>query len=789
MIILKSIDDLKNYIDKTFEGAIGEPKANEVATYIVTGLGDKGEIFGYARDSKSIVYNAEAFGEVCQAIFQLDDYKMVLKNYIEFLLAAEQFESVCNFLNKLFVTNVGTFKYRSVQKQYSLSERYFDRFVEIEKYCDLPDELVMPFFVSIIKADARSLCYAFKEPLKEYLKLYMQTAHEKFFDYVVKNKVYDCIDYLLEADTNKTLRHLIESYIDGSLDSSVNIKNYLTKYKQESFNLLEPYAKSSNEEISYKSINLLMMFKGEWGIDSFLDGIYESTESNKIQRLISRELEIDKFERFGSLDEYRAKVEESVECGQERLYGLRLKKYYEDYNLQDAYEQKSATFMMETFKVLSNEMLLKYMKDYFEFAEASTKVAISNIVFDMASKREKLNGSKWALRLVAAFGDAELLEKIYITIVNWLKTLKTSDAEYYLKCMAIYGRDEFIPTIKRLRLDKDIDAKKMRKIEKLLKVYSDCRAIPYSNVELMMVEDFGLDAEGTRVFDLGRRKLKVTLTSDLTVELSNAETNKVGRLSDKVEYQGINLKEYVKAIEKQVSTQSKRLYTMFLNHTYMSLEDFNALILGNNLTRIVAGNILWAKYKNDRVYETFRIRNGAIRHLSGSYVTDNDYMIAICHPLDVQDNLEQISKLCGKLLFDQLSFPYFEKASFGTNAIAIDKFNGMFVNANLFITRLEKLTYRINFLGKDLYYNTLAKANEELDMLTVVEFDRVKLNDEANYTTTISSIRFYKLSSMPRDGKNYLLSKGEPMPLIAIDDRVLSNEIALIVRAAENKNR
>ena len=164
-------------------------------------------------------------------------------------------------------------------------------------------------------------------------------------------------------------------------------------------------------------------------------------------------------------------------------------------------------------------------------------------------------------------------------------------------------------------------------------------------------------------------------------------------------------------------------------------------------------------------------------------------MIAVCHPLDVQDNLEQISNLCGKLLFDQLSFPYFEKASFGTNAIAIDKFNGMFVNANLFITRLEKLTYRINFLGKDLYYNTLAKANEELDMLTVVEFDRVKLNDEANYTTTISTIRFYKLSSMPRDGKNYLLSKGEPMPLIAIDDRVLSNEIALIFRAAENKNR
>lgn len=787
MIILKSIDELKEYLDKTFVTALGEPKANEVANFIVTGLGDKGEVFGYAKASKELTYNSDLFGDVCQAIFQLEDYRQVLKNYIEFLLVAEQFECICNFLNKMFVTNVGGYKYKSVQKQYSLSERYFDRFVEIEKYCNLPEELVMPFFVAIIKSDARSLCYVFKEPLKEYLKVYMQTYHEKFFDYVVKNKVYDCIEYLLEADTNKTLRHLIESYISGELDGLVGLKNYLTRYKQESFNLLEPYAKSSNEDIAFRAISLLMLFKGEWGIDSFLDNIYVMTSSTKIKKLISRELEIDKFEPFSNLEEYTNKVIETIECPQERLYGLRLKKYYEDYNLIDTFEQKSATFIMETFKILSNEMLIKYMQEYFAYATESTKSIIARIVFDMATRRDKLNGSKWALRLIACFGDNELLDNMFRVISYWLETLKTSDAEYYLKCMAIYGRQEFISTIKRLKLNKKIDSKKLRKIEKLLRVYSDCHNIPYSNIEFLMVEDFGLDVNATRVFDLGRRKLQISLNENLEVELSNVGTGKVGRLSSAVEYNGINLKDYVKSIEKQVNIQIKRLYTMFLNHTYMSLDNFKSLILGNNLIKAVAGRVLWGKYKNGRLYETFKVKDGEIRHLSGNYVMDDNYDIALCHPLDVKDNIEQIKNLSGELLFNQLGFEFFSKNIFGENTVSIERFNGMFVNANLFITRLEKLTYKINYLGKDFFYNTLVKANEELDLLTAVEFDKVKLNDEANYTTTISSIRFYKLSSMPRDGKNYMLSKGEPMPLMAIDERILSNELALVFRAAENK--
>ena len=787
MIFLRSLEQLQELFINAFKTVYTESEAKKIADFVVNGSGDAMDIIDLAKAKRGEEFDKNTFGELSQVVFQLNDYKFVLKNYVEFLLAGFQFESVCSFVNRLFVSNVGNFTYKSVQKQYSLSERYFDRFVEIIKYCNIADELLMPFFIEILKADASSLCYNYKSPLKEYLKLYMQTAHEKLFAYVTKEKIYDCFEYLLEADTNKTLKFIIEGYIDGSLDCAGVIKTYITKYKQESFNLLEGYCHSSNEEVSYKAIGLLLLFKGDWGVDNFLNGIYEKNPSLRVKKIVSKELEIDKFNKFESQEAYVNEVLKQVPLVQERLYGLRLRRYYEQNELTEEFENKSATFMMETFKTLSNETLLRYMPEYFAFATQETKERIASVVYSVACDREKLNGSKWALRLIACFGNKLLLDKMYDVVTTWLKTLKNSDADYFFRCLALCKRAEIIEFVKLLRQDKSIEAKKLKKIEKALDIYCEVSGKSYDEVDFLLTPDFGLDGNGERNFDLGRRIVKIMLDKDCSVKVFNAETGKVGRIADDVVCGETNLKEYIKAIEKEVSKQKKKFYSMFLNHVVLSYEDFEKYILKHNLLKIVASNILWGKYKNDRLYETFKIKNSDLKHISGSYMTDTDYSVAQVHPLDLKDNVLAVKNLAGNLLYAQLDIPVFDVNEFSANAVSVDKFNGIFVGANLFITRLEKLTYKINDLGKDFYYNTLIKANEKLNFLTVVEFDRVKLGEEQNFTTTVSSIRFYKLNSMPKDGKNYMLSRGETMPFTAINPRVFSNELALIFKAAENR--
>ena len=649
MIILRSLEQLQNLVADAFKNEYSEDNAQKIANFVVYGSGDGKEILELAKSKRQASFDKNIFGELCQVVFQLNNYRLVLKNYIEVLLASFQFESVCSFVNKLFVANVGNFTYRSVQKQYSLSERYFDRFVEIIKYCNIADELVMPYFIEILKADASSLCYNYKAPLKEYLKLYLQTTHEKLFAYVTKEKIYDCFEYLLEADTNKTLKYLLEGYLDGGLDCISVIKAYITKYKQEAFNLLEPYCYSSNEEVAYKAINILLLFKGDWGVDNFLNNVYENNPSLKLKKIVSKELEIDKFVKFETKDEFTNKILETTPTIQERLYGLRLRRYYEQYNLTDDFECKTATFMMETFKTLSNELLLKYMKEYFEYADKSTKEKIADIVFTVASERDKLNGSKWALRLIACFGSRVLLEKMFDVASGWLESLKTSDAEYFFKCLALCGRSVFIDFIKTLRLNKKIDNKKIRKIEKYLETYSQTTGVSCDDIDFMLTQDFGLDKNSERNFDLGRRIIKIQLAKDLEVYVYNAETGKAGRIADDVVCGEINLKEYIKNIEKEVSKQKKRLYQMFLNHSVMTKEDFEKHIQKHNLLKVVASNVLWGKYKNDRLYETFKLKNGEIKHISGSYMSDEDYQIAIVHPLDLKDTLRPTNDFSHRL--------------------------------------------------------------------------------------------------------------------------------------------
>ena len=152
-------------------------------------------------------------------------------------------------------------------------------------------------------------------------------------------------------------------------------------------------------------------------------------------------------------------------------------------------------------------------------------------------------------------------------------------------------------------------------------------------------------------------------------------------------------------------------------------------------------------------------------------------------PLDAQDQKERIKEKMGETLFNQLDFPVFNLKDY--NANAIDSLSGMFCNTKLFITRLQKLKYKVNDLDMKGHYSTLVKENKNLNLLTSVEFEKVALNLNTD-STTISKVRFYDLNKQQKTGKTYNLNKAEAKVVSEIDPRILSNEIALIFLACKS---
>ena len=786
MIILKSMQDLENVLQDIFKSKYDIGTSYDLSQYVAYNKGDKNQIFSTILPSSQKVLDMNKVADFAQVVFQLNDYKYVLKNFVEILLATHSYEQLCAFLNKFFVPNVGDYKYRSVQKEYSLEERYFDRFVEIIKYCNIQQDLFFPFFMKILKADASSLCINYKEPLKEYLKIYLKSTQDDLFKYGNFNDSLDGIEYFLQADTNRTIKFIIDSYVDGKNNFLTEIKKLIIKYKQEALNILEAYVNSTNPEISFRAINLLLTFKGEWNIDGYLANIYKTTQITKVKNLIARELELEQFTKFESYSAFIEYVNSTTPSVQERVYGARLKKYYQKYNLnKNNQEGKIITFCMETFKSLTNDNLLKFVKDYFCYVDEITQNKLARVVYETSCYKNKLN-SKWALRLIACFADDKLLNVMTNELENWYKLKNYKSSEYFLSMLALSGRHEVVGIVKHLL--KIVEQKQQKMLYKLLEIYVTIKQANLQEVYDELTDDFGLDEKGQRVFELNnKRQLKVVVNSNAKIEIYNNITNKVARCSDKVCSGEINIKQYLKALEKQIKICNKRLNNAFLEFRNYSKESFEKLILNHNLLKIVAGNMLWGKYRNNRLYESFKVVEGEMQHISGTYLLkEDDYTIALVHPLDIVDDMEVVKSLVGNLNINQLDIPTFNQEEYSPNAISVDSLSGIFSNARLFISRLQKLTYKINNLSKNFFYNTLAKANKDINLLTVVEFDDVKLNEEQNYTTTISHIRFYNLNQVAKDGKNYLLDKAMPLPISAINFRIFSNEIALIYMACSN---
>lgn len=789
MIILRTINDLEKVLNDIFTPELDSGLSFDLTQFVVYNRGDKQKLFEQLQQvCKPNTLSQNKVSDFAQVVFQLNDYRLVLKNFVEILLVTSSYEPLCAFLNKFFVPNVGNYRYRSVTKEYSLEERYFDRFVEITKFCSVPQDLFFPFFMAILKSDASSLCIHYKEPLKEYLKIYIRSTQDDLFKYGNFNENLEGIEYFLEADTTKTIKFIIDNYVDGKNNFLGEIKKLIVKYKQEALNVLESYVNSPNSEVAFRAISLLLTFKGEWNIDGYLSNIYKTSQSGRVKSLIAKELELEQFNKFNSYLEFVEYVNSKTPTVQERVYGARLKKYYEKYNINKTEQEgKIITFCMETFKVLKNDNLVKFVKDYFCFVEPELQQKIAQVVFETAMYKDKLDSSKWALRLIASFGNENLLNAMAQVVKTWYQNNKAKPSEYFVSMLALSGREEVVNFVKEL-LD-NVSPKQQKALYKMLDMYVTIKQVPIQEVYDELTPDFGLDSNGVRVFELNnKRQLRVQLTPYAKIEIYNHQTGKVARCSDKVMSGDINIKQYLKALEKQVKASTKRLNNAFIDFRNYSKENFAKLILNHNLLKIVAGNMLWGKYRNNRLYESFKLVNGKMQHISGTYLLDtDDYQIALVHPLDVRDDLEAIRGAVGYNSISQLTIPTFDQAQYSPNAISVDSLAGIFSNARIFISRLQKLTYKINDLSKNFFYSTLAKANRDLNLLTVVEFDQVKLNEEQNYTTTISHIRFYNLNQVAKDGKNYLLNKAEPLPLQAINFRVFSNEIAQIYMACSNE--
>ena len=791
MKYVRNFEDLKKFTFEFFDSFLPENLSEQMANNFLLNLSNQNLEDDVAKRLEQKDVEIEPISSYGEVILQLNGYKDILKKYVELLLKAKKYEHLCEFLNRIFLQQIGDVKYRSSKKQYSIKERYFDRFIEIVMFCEINKDLYLPFFVKIFNSDSSSIMFEYKEPLKEYLDVHFKNGQDdEFISSLLNNDNKSGISEYATTSTLKTLNTLIDGFVAGEINNTSLIRQALTNHLQEGFNILENLLTSEDEEVQYKACQLLLLIKFDKRVKDRAKYLYENTNNSKIKYLLERECGFTSLEGFKSKEEFLDYVEKDVTQIQERLYGARLKRYYYKYNLDNTgLNGKILTFVMETFKDKYANVNLHFYKDYFKYVDGAILQNLSWVVYEVAIYREKLLSSKWALRLIATFGSSELILSMCNLLDAWYNNTKTySYAKYFLELLSEIGREELIELCKVILNNEELTNKQKKFLEDKIKCLSVTTKQSLEEVKDKLSNELEFNSSGERMFQLQNRTIMAKIERDCTIKLYNPKTNKPARIKDDVVYNGVNLKTYLKTLEKEVKKNKKRLLSAFLEFRNYTTQTFQTCIVENSLLNYLSQFVVWGRYKKDKLAEVCMLSNNNLVHVVGNMITKDDevnYTIAPLQSIDCVPFLEKLKEKIDFTLFNQFDFPIYDVNNFALNSTTVDCFNGVFCTAKLFITRLEKLKYRINDLDKKYEYSTLVKENANLNLLTVVEFEKVRLGQENN-STTISRVKFYNLNKLAKSGKNYLLSQHEPIAIGDLEPHVFSNELAQIYLACKN---
>ena len=787
MKYVRNVDDLKKYTFEFFDAFLPQSLSDQMVNYFLLNMGD-----GEALERSAIMYmsqgkiSPEAVADYGEAILQLNDYRGLLKRFVELLLKAKNYEGLCAFLNRIFLQQVGDCKYRSVKKEYSINERYFDRFVEIVTYCAIDRRLYTPFFLAIFASDSSSRMAFYKEPLKEYLDVFLKDGEDdEFISQLLNLDNKEGIKEYASSNIEKTLKAIVMEYISGENGSAVLAKRAVAMHKLEALAILEEILSGNEENLKPKAVQLLCSLKEDRRVKEKLKTLYETTENARIASILEKECGFETLKMFETEGEFLSEVERSTPQIQERLYGVRLKRFYDKHGLDNTgINGKILTYVMETFKSKEIDPNLSAYKEYFQYVDKEVLQRLCDVIWEVAFARGKFLCSKWAMRLVAVFASMSLIKEITESLKMWFfdKTLATN-AKYFVDMLASGGHEGTIYVVREMQKE-NLSPKQKKYFEQKLENFSDRSSQSIEEVKDKLADTFGFDKDGYLELDIGTRILLAKINLDCTISIFNSATGKPARLKGEELCQGENVKKYLKQLEKEVKEQRKRLWTSFLEFRGYDLATFRKCIVNNCLLNFLSQHLYWGKYKKDKLCEVCVFHDDRLVHEAGNVLDDlDDYTIAILQPLDAE---LYASRLNGriKLLFDQMNFPHFRADETVANCNYVDVLSGVFCNAQLFVTRLEKLKFKVADLDNRGTFGTLFKANKNLNLITTVEFERVPMTNQ-NCGTTLGKIRFYDLSRQTKNGKIYALNKSEALTIKEINEYILSNEIGQIIKATK----
>lgn len=712
MEILKDIKQIEEKLKTTFGFEIDV----DVERFIKENLTELELEFLASHITKKEIKN-EDIDNVSDLIFQLRNYMFALSNFVKLLLISKNYESVFYFVKKIFVGQIGQIKYSSTKLPYTFIERYFDRFVEIVKNCDIEKSLYLPLIIKAFESDKAEILYSWKRPAIEFMQNFFNENEDWTLDYIKTNteNKYKLLEIITDFNTARGIRLLIDDFISDDADEQQN-SHILKKYKRETFLELDKrlYGNISDEEKERLS-GVFVAFGSDNEALTRLNDLYEKATNPILKLALAERLEIIKSPNVKTEKQFVYAARRKIKDPQERTLGIVFDKIDLKLKSGQAADNVIKTYLISVFKEqnnLSKLIDLNYLKNVFE---VSGLEEFAEKLFEVLSNKEDIKEAKWAIRFCSLLGSEKLSEEMANFCCMLFAYNRVKEAKYLTECLANSGREASVKIFASQIFQKFEDEEWKNNVIQTLSRKAD--------LDMDEIED----------------RLSV---------------GKVG--------------------QEEIAKQTKRLYAAYLNGREFQEKNFDDLCSVEPFKSLYS-RLIWGEYKGDKLYNAFVVCFDEEGKPFRKYLLKlldepaENFGVKILHTLDIDDRFDKITGAIENPLFNQFKKIKFDVKDFKPQTTEINNFNGMFVNAESFVDKISKFGFKINRNEGEITFGSLILLNSDLKLGCIVEFSKPITLSQAY--SNLGSIYFFKQKDLLSDGEKYIYSKNNALSVFSLPPR------------------
>lgn len=699
-----------------------------------------------------LVLEDKNIARLADLLFQVKDNKFYLAFILKMLLATKHYQEICLFFSRTFVNHIGSEFYVSKKFSYDFSERYFDRFMEATKFCEIEGFAFLPFLFAVVDSKNGSLLNKYSRPAKEFLEEFILKNEGSYLSFINTEEHYEIGHKIYcELFPKRGARRLIDNIILENYFNFDDAKNLFFCNIDVTMEELREYILKAAPTEKKKALELYLSFGDK--VRLTLHGLYEKIDNAKLKAMIKEEIDFNKNVKFETIGEFI----EYANLNANEFDGNGLSGKYLIYFRNGIKANDNVIgYILKTFKDLTDAHSIKrfeVLKKFFSQNELDNFGM--SLIYNMGGVVNSEN--KW----VAVFVSAVCSDSVIARFLEIVPTCISNNnlSSFVLTAICQTKANEVVNFVKQIYMEAE-DKHFYYHFLELLAESSGVSPLDYLDE---MTSNYGLDSNSTKTIICNGENLIFEISDNLGVRVKNCATGRLVSLTNPNFVDAQNAIKFYNDLTFAIMEQIGKFKKAFeLKRTWQP-KVFVANILSNPLLKKVASSLVFGAYKQGTFEKIVDL--GEVQFL------EDDFKIALVHPSELSE--EQQKNLVGKPEpFKQINVRVFKPSNYDFSSTSSSVFCGICVLDTMFNARMKTFDYKMSSDGENYYYKAIPHAN----LLVKVDVEHSLHKN----SSIIGNIEFYNLNLLRIEDGKYIIKNVQPEQIGTVNPRIYSLVMAQI---------